>query len=139
MSRAVRAHAAQLRDPDGPPDLEGRPGRLARSPSERHDTIKTALDEAAKLREQAADKLAEYEARIKDVDVEIKKLVEGIRADAEADKARILDNAAKQAAQLKKEAEQRIAAEIELARAQPDARGHRSPRRPRPRSCCARR
>ncbi len=85
---------------------------------ERHDQIKNALDEAAKLRDQAMAKLAEYEARVKDLDSEIKKLVDGIRADAEADKARILANAAAQSVQLKKEAEQRIAAEIELARAQ---------------------
>jgi F-type H+-transporting ATPase subunit b len=85
---------------------------------ERHDQIKTALDEAAKLREQAAQKLAEYESRIKDVDVEVKKLVDGIRADAEADKQRIMEAAAAQAAQMKRDADQRIAAEIELARAQ---------------------
>jgi F-type H+-transporting ATPase subunit b len=85
---------------------------------DRHDQIKSALDEAASLRQQAANKLAEYEKRIKDVDLEIKQLVEGIRTDAEADKVRILKNAEAQAAQLKREAELRIAAEIELARAQ---------------------
>lgn len=85
---------------------------------ERHDQIKTALDEAAKLRDQAAKKLAEYETRIKDVDSEVKKLVDGIRADAEADKKRIIEAAAAQAAQMKRDAELRIAAEIELARAQ---------------------
>jgi F-type H+-transporting ATPase subunit b len=85
---------------------------------ERHDLIKNALDEAAKLRDQAKAKLAEYEARVKGLDDEIKQLVDGIRADAEADKARILEQAQQQSAQLKKEAEQRIAAEIELARAQ---------------------
>jgi F0F1-type ATP synthase membrane subunit b/b' len=85
---------------------------------ERHDEIKTALDEAAKLRDQAAKKLAEYETRIKDVDSEVKKLVDGIRADAEADKKRILEAASVQAAQMKRDAELRIAAEIELLRAQ---------------------
>lgn len=90
-------------------------GKLA---IERHDQIKSALDEAARLREQAKRKLAEYELRIKDVDREIKALVDGIRADAEADRARMLDTAAAQAAQMKKDADQRIAAEIELARAQ---------------------
>jgi F-type H+-transporting ATPase subunit b len=84
---------------------------------DRHDQIKSALDEAAKLRDQAKAKLAEYETRLKGLDAEIAKLVDGIRADAEADKARILEQAAAQAAQLKKEAEQRIAAEIALARA----------------------
>jgi F-type H+-transporting ATPase subunit b len=85
--------------------------------AERHDQIKTALDEAAKLRKQAQEKLAEYETKLKDADAEIKKLVDGIRTDAEADKVRILENAAKQSAQMKKDAEQRIAAEIEVARA----------------------
>jgi F0F1-type ATP synthase membrane subunit b/b' len=85
---------------------------------ERHDLIKNALDEAAKLRDQAAKKLSEYETRIKDVDSEIKALVDGIRKDAETDKARILEAAQAQAAQMKRDAEQRIAAEIELARAQ---------------------
>lgn len=84
---------------------------------ERHDQIKTALDEAAKLRQQAADKLAEYETRLKDADAQIKKLAEGMRADAEADKARILAAAEALAVQVKRDAELRIAAEIQLARA----------------------
>lgn len=84
--------------------------------AERHDQIKNALDEAAKLRAEAQKKLAEYDARVKGLDAEIKALVDGIRADAEADKARILEQAKAQAAALKKEADQRIAAEIELAR-----------------------
>jgi F-type H+-transporting ATPase subunit b len=84
---------------------------------ERHDQIKTALDEAAKLRDAAEKKLTEYETRIKDVDAEVKKLVDGIRADAEADKARILAAAQKQAEQMKRDADARIAAEIEFARA----------------------
>jgi F-type H+-transporting ATPase subunit b len=85
--------------------------------AERHDQIKNALDEAAKLREQAAKKLAEYETRIKDVDSEVKKIVDDIRAAAEEDKKRILENAERQAAQMKHDAELRIAAEIEMARA----------------------
>lgn len=84
---------------------------------ERHDQIATALAEAAKLRKQAADKLAEYETKLKDADAEIKAMVEGMRKDAETDKARILDNAAKQSATMQRDAEARIAAEIEYARA----------------------
>lgn len=95
---------------------KGKPAAVQMA-AERHDQIKSALDEAAKLRQQAADKLAEYEAKLKDADVEIQKMVDGMKKDAEADKARILDNAAKQSAQLKKDAEARIAAEIEFARA----------------------
>ncbi len=83
---------------------------------ERHDQIKTALDEAAALREQAAQKLAEYEKKVKDVDAEVKLIVDDIRAAAEGDKQRILEAAAAQAAQMKRDAEIRIAAEIEYAR-----------------------
>ncbi len=85
--------------------------------AERHDQIKSALDEAAKLRKQAADKLAEYDTQLKALPDEIAKLVADIRAGAEADRKRVLETAERQAAQLKREAEQRIAAEIEIARA----------------------
>lgn len=85
---------------------------------ERHDLIKTALDEAARLRQQAADKLADYEARLKAADAEIKQLIDGMRADAKKEEQRILAAAEAQAAQMARDAEQRIAAEIELARAQ---------------------
>jgi F-type H+-transporting ATPase subunit b len=85
--------------------------------AERHDQIKTALDEAAKLRKQAADKLAEYDKRLKAADAEIAELVDRMREDAKAEAARIRERAEVQAAQMKRDAELRIAAEIELARA----------------------
>jgi F-type H+-transporting ATPase subunit b len=85
--------------------------------SERHDQIKNALDEAGQLRAEAETKLADYDKRISGLDAEIATLVAGIRADAEADKARILAAAETQAATMKRDAEQRIAAEIEYARA----------------------
>jgi len=96
---------------------KGRPV-AQKAAEDRHDLIKTALDEAAKLRKQAADKLAEYEARLKDADEQIKQLVEGMRVDAKNEEARILAAAEALAAQMKRDAELRIAAEIELARAQ---------------------
>lgn len=83
---------------------------------ERHDLIKNALEEAAKLRKQAEDKLAEYEAKLAKADAEIKTMVEGMKADAEADKARMVAAAEASAAQMKRDAESRIAAEIEAAR-----------------------
>jgi F-type H+-transporting ATPase subunit b len=85
--------------------------------AERHDQIKGALDEAKQLRDKAAGKLADYEKRIANLDGEIAKLVEGIKADAAADKARILAAADAQAAAMKRDAELRIAAELEYARA----------------------
>jgi F-type H+-transporting ATPase subunit b len=96
---------------------KGRPA-VRKVAAERHDMIKTALDEAAALRKQAAAKLAEYEARLKEADAQIKELVEGMRADAKSEEQRILAAAEAQAAMMKRDAELRIAAEIELARAQ---------------------
>jgi len=84
---------------------------------ERHDTIKNALDEAAKLRKQAQDKLAEYDAKLAKADAEIAEMVAGMKADAEAEKQRMLKAADDAAALLKRDAETRIAAEIALARA----------------------
>lgn len=93
-------------------------GPAARKTAEdRSDQIKTALEEAARLRQEAAAKLADYEARLKDSDAQITKLVADMRADAEAEKARIVAAAEAQAKALQRDAEQRIAAEIELARA----------------------
>jgi F-type H+-transporting ATPase subunit b len=83
---------------------------------DRHDQIKSALDEAARLRKEAADKLAEYDKRLKAADAEIQQMIDGMRADAESEKRRILAAAETQAQQMKRDAEQRIAAEIELAR-----------------------
>jgi hypothetical protein len=78
MVDPVTGHVIHEEEPASPPFIfmlfnfaillgllawKGRP--IARQvAAERHDLIKTALDEAAKLRQQAADKLAEYEARL---------------------------------------------------------------------------
>lgn len=98
--------------------LAWKAGPIARKAAEeRHDQIKNALDEAAKLRAQAQTKLSELESKLKSADDEIKAMVDGIRTDAESDKARILENAEKLAAQMKRDAEARIAAEIQSARA----------------------
>lgn len=92
-------------------------GPAARKMAEsRSDQIKNALEESAKLRQQASDKLEEYKTKLADADAQINKMVADMRTTAEADKTRILDNAAKQADALKRDAEARIAAEIARAR-----------------------
>ena len=65
----------------------------------------------------ATPAFAQSETRLKDADKQIQAMVDGMRVDAENDKKRILAAAEAQAAQMKKDAEQRIAAEIEAARA----------------------
>lgn len=92
--------------------------RLNRFLGSRHRTIKEALDESARLREEARAKLDEYTTRVKDAEREMEQMLTDMRADAEAEKKRILADAEAQAEALKRDAENRIAAEIERARAQ---------------------
>jgi F-type H+-transporting ATPase subunit b len=83
----------------------------------RHTSIKSALEEGKRLREEARQKLAEYTEKIANVDAEISALVAAIRQSAEEEKARILAQAEAQAAALERDAKERIAAEIERSRA----------------------
>ena len=82
----------------------------------RSDTIKSALDEAAKLRQAAADKLDEYSAKLIAAEAEMATMLTNMRADAESERARIIAAAEEQAIAVKKDADLRIAAEIERAR-----------------------
>jgi F-type H+-transporting ATPase subunit b len=90
---------------------------IRRYVARRHDTIKSALEEASLLREQARAKLEEYTSQLARAEKEIEQMVTDIRLGAEAEKQRILADAEAQAQALKRDAEQRIAAEIERARA----------------------
>jgi len=83
---------------------------------DRHDRIKTDLDEARKLREGAQAMLSEYQKKVENVDAEVAALLETIRKEAEAEKARIIAAAEEQAVRLKADAEKQIAAEIERAK-----------------------
>lgn len=82
----------------------------------RHDTIKNALEEAAKLQAQAKEKMKEYSDRIEDADAEVKSLIAQIRKDAEEEKTKLIAEAERQAEQMKKDAEARIENEIALAK-----------------------
>jgi F0F1-type ATP synthase membrane subunit b/b' len=98
--------------------LAWKAGPAARKAAEkRSDEIKKALDEAARLRNEAKAKLDEYQTKLAAAEKEIAAMVEGMRADAEADKKRIIAAAEAQAIALKKDADERINAEILRARA----------------------
>ena len=91
--------------------------RIKKVMAKRHDEVKTALKEAATMKAEAAAKLADYKKRIADVDKEVDELVASIKSDAEAERLRIAAHAEEQAASLKRDAEDRIAASIGRARA----------------------
>ncbi|HEY3355793.1 MAG TPA: ATP synthase F0 subunit B [Polyangia bacterium] len=78
----------------------------------RHQAVKTEIDEARRLRAEAAAKLAEYEAKLKDIDHDIAQLLQTIRADAEAEKLRIVAAAEEQAARLRRDAELTVAQDL---------------------------
>jgi F-type H+-transporting ATPase subunit b len=82
----------------------------------RHEEIKSALEEAAKLRAEAQAKVDEYTLKVQAAEAEVDKLIKDIRADAESERARIIAAAEAQARALQKDADSRIAAEIERAR-----------------------
>jgi F-type H+-transporting ATPase subunit b len=84
--------------------------------AKRSDEIKNALDEAARLRAQAKEKLVEYDRKLRAAETEIDQMLKEMRADAESEKQRIIAAAEAQAVALKKDAEERIAAEIDRAR-----------------------
>lgn len=83
----------------------------------RHLTIQEALDESAKLRDEAKAKLDEYSTRIAGVEKEIDALLAETRKTAEAERERIIADAKTQAANMERDAELRIQAEIQRARA----------------------
>tara|TARA_R110002096_G_scaffold42143_3_gene113553 strand:+ start:32951 stop:33697 length:747 start_codon:yes stop_codon:yes gene_type:complete len=91
---------------------------LSKYLANRHETIKTALEEAAKLQEEAREKLAEYSARIKDADEEVNALITQIRKDAEVERELIVADAERQAERLRKDAEDRIETEFLAAKRQ---------------------
>lgn len=90
--------------------------KLAKALRVRHDLVKSQLAESARLRQEARDKLEDYNKRIAGVDAEIAKLLADIRADAEAEKQVILEQARVQSEAMKKDAERRIESEIARAR-----------------------
>lgn len=78
----------------------------------RHDQIRKDLDEAGRLRDEAATRLADYERKIAAIDDEVAEIVAGIRKEADQEKARILAAADEQARALAAEAQRTLAAEI---------------------------
>lgn len=84
----------------------------------RHNSIKNALEEAAKLQAEAKKKLQEYSDRIADADKEVDTLISQIRKDAEEERKKLIAEAEKQAAQMKKDTDDRIESDFIAAKRQ---------------------
>lgn len=66
----------------------------------KHDAVKTEIDRATTAREQAESVLAEYRGRLDRLDAEVAELLADAKARAEADRARILEAARREAEQI---------------------------------------
>jgi F-type H+-transporting ATPase subunit b len=84
----------------------------------RHDAMSAEITEARRLRAEAQARLAEYEARLGQIDRDIAALLGAIRADAEAERARIIGAAEEQAARLRREAELTLAQDVKRLRSE---------------------
>lgn len=83
---------------------------------ERHTSIAEALKEGARLRDEARKTLDEYQTKLASLQGEIDALVATIRAEAEVEKKRLLDEAQARAERMKVDAEKQIQAEIQRVR-----------------------
>ena len=136
---SLHLHAPQLRHLARHP-REVRRARPARKvAAERHDQIKTALDEAAKLREQAQTSSPSTRRASRTPTPRSRRWSTASAPTPRPTRSASSRPPRRQAAQMKRDAELRIAAEIELARAQLTREVTDAPRPPRPRSCSARR
>lgn len=89
---------------------------LTRYLDKRHTEVKGALEEAARLQKEAAELLADRQAKLGVVDREVDQLIQGMRKDAASEKERMVEDAEIAAEALKRDAEERIAAGIARAR-----------------------
>jgi F-type H+-transporting ATPase subunit b len=89
---------------------------LKKSVRERHDSIKKDLEEGARLRAEAQRKLEEYSGKLASLQSEIDRLVATIRAEAEAERKRLLEEAQARAERMQRDAEMQIQAEIQRVR-----------------------
>lgn len=82
----------------------------------RHDEVKGALEEAARMQKEAAAALAERKKKLAAVDAEVDELIDGMRRDADSEKTRLIAESETASAALKRDAEGRIAATATRAR-----------------------
>lgn len=84
----------------------------------RREAIKQELVQAQQQREQALEKVSEAEARLSRVDADIASLREHAREEAEAERARLADAAAREIEKLKQQAQREIETADKVARKQ---------------------
>jgi len=84
----------------------------------RRGDISTALEDARRAKEEAEAKFRDYDARLQKATDEIDGITEMIRSQGEAEKARIVEDARKQAEKMKEDAQARMEQEFNKASSQ---------------------
>jgi F-type H+-transporting ATPase subunit b len=82
---------------------------------DRHTEVKTAVEEAQRAKADALEKARQYDAKMKDIDSELKKLAATFQVSAAAEKQRLIEEAAATAQRIAKDAESVIQTELEKA------------------------
>jgi F-type H+-transporting ATPase subunit b len=82
----------------------------------RKATIMQGMDEAARMKEQAAERLADYEAKLERIDDDIERVKREMREAGEAERARMLADAKEKRARMERDAKLLIEQELKAAR-----------------------
>jgi len=89
---------------------------LSEALKKRKASIMQGMDDAARMKEDAADRLGEYEEKLAHIDEEIERLKREMREAGEAERARILAEATERRARVERDARLLIEQELKAAR-----------------------
>jgi F-type H+-transporting ATPase subunit b len=93
-------------------------GPLREALDKRKESIQRGMSEAARLRGEAEARLTEYRAKLDHLEEEIDRVKHDMRAAAEAERGRILDEAREKRERLERDARQILDQELKAARAE---------------------
>jgi F-type H+-transporting ATPase subunit b len=90
--------------------------KVANALARRKATIMHGMDEAAKMKEDAASRLADYEAKLARIDEDIERVKKDMREAGEAERVRMLAEAKERRARMERDARLLIELELKAAR-----------------------
>jgi F-type H+-transporting ATPase subunit b len=89
---------------------------LLQALGQRRQAIMQGIDEAARMKQEAAGQLAHYEAKLARIDADIERIRAEMKESAEAERQRILEETRKRCARLEAEARALIVQELKAAK-----------------------
>jgi F-type H+-transporting ATPase subunit b len=89
---------------------------IAEALKKRKTTIMTGMDEAARMRREATEQLAHYEAKLAQIDADVERIQREMRESGQTERARILAEAKERHARMEREARLLVDQELKAAR-----------------------